>query len=74
MRTNGANGGQVGLDCISDGHLLIDWKSTGNYTVRQKTDPIPVVGRAIEGIRSCWCLWCGTASYNGDTVTDETPT
>lgn len=70
MRTNGANGSQVGLDCLTDGHLFIDWKAQGDWTIRQKTDPPPAAP-----VEACWCIWCGTGVHNGDRdYTDRTPT
>jgi hypothetical protein len=67
MRTND----QPGIDCLTDGHLFIDWWQQGAFLARQKTDAPPP---NQHGITACWCLWCGTAVYDGSKVNPNTPT
>lgn len=45
-----------GLDCLGPGHLLI----------KINADPAET-----EAADACWCVWCGTATYNHQVIDPE---
>jgi len=57
----------AGLDCLTQGHLFVDWMAQGDFVVRQGPP-------GQEAVVACWCLWCGTAVYDDDLVSGETRT